>query len=121
MKKLIVFLTVLLVAASAYPVAQSTNSVWNVTSPNGTNDLIQVDNSGNLVVAGSVTASGAISAGGAQSLTVGSLTATNATVVGTNFVFSRAATIAPTNSNLAGLPIRVGGTNYWLILVRPND
>ena len=99
------------ISASAFGITQSTNTVWNVADANG--DLVQVDKFGNLKIAGTLSATSTAS--------FVTTSTTNLTVVGTNVVFNRVATIAPTNSNLAGLPVRVNGTNYWLILVRPND
>lgn len=59
MKKLISGLVSFLVAGAVFALSQSSTTVWNVTDGTGTNDLVQVDTSGNLKIAGSLTAGGA--------------------------------------------------------------
>lgn len=44
-----------------------------------------------------------------------------ATFAATQTVFTAAATLAPTNAAVAGLHVRINGTNYWIAVSVPNS
>ena len=52
----------ILSVATALGVSQSSSTIWNVTDSTATNDVAQIDSSGNLALDGTITASGAITA-----------------------------------------------------------
>lgn len=95
MKKIIVSIVAAVVACVvALALPQRANTVWNVTDASGTNDLVQIDASGNVRAQGSFESHSA-----------------------TGIVFGASAvTSLPTNTPAIGLRVRVNGTNYIIRL-----
>lgn len=67
-------------------VSPSSNTIWNLTNgKGGTNDLVQIDNSGNIKADGSITVKGASTAGSLTLTNVATFSATAGKIlVGTN-------------------------------------
>lgn len=95
MKKILVsIVAAVAVGVVVYALPQRANTVWNVTDASGTNDLVQIDASGNVRAQGSIEAHSA-----------------------TGLVFGASAvTSLPTNAPAIGLRVRVNGTNYIIRL-----
>lgn len=121
----------LVMTVSALSPLSPSNNLWNLVGPQSTNNLVDVDRSGNMRVQGTMYSSATqIVTAATSAATVGALTVqTNATVGGTlgvtgiatfaatQTVFSAAA-VANTNAAvpLQGISVRVNGTNYVIKL-----